>query len=273
MGYPLRFVLSPSLCKTFLESDRKCVVAGNLVSITVLGQPIIIINSSETAYAMLEKKSSIYSDRPSLIMGGELVGWVKTVVLTQYGDRFRAIRKMMHGVMGTRSALELFAPMIELETHRMMRRILEQPEHVADGIRQTAGAIILRMSHGYTPKEQDDPIVHCVDRATKQFSDATAPGAFLVDVIPARECPTRRSRALALIRVRCDSETHSGMGSWRGLPAQGRGLGRDAPGDGRHPARLGQEANGERPCISISRIAFWPPSCPPRIRASAHPLN
>lgn len=40
------------------------------------------------------------------------------------------------------------------------------------------------MSHGYQVKEQHDPIVECVDRATEQFSLATAPGAFLVDVLP-----------------------------------------------------------------------------------------
>jgi hypothetical protein len=51
---------------------------------------------------------------------------------------------------------------------------------------RTAGAIILNMSHGYQTKEHDDPVVQCVDTATDQFSAATAPGAFLVDVIHSR---------------------------------------------------------------------------------------
>lgn len=41
------------------------------------------------------------------------------------------------------------------------------------------------LTHGYEVAEGDDPIVHVVDLATEQFSDATAPGAFLVDVFPA----------------------------------------------------------------------------------------
>lgn len=40
------------------------------------------------------------------------------------------------------------------------------------------------ISHGYKVREQDDPIVDLVDRATEQFSLSTEPGAFLVDVIP-----------------------------------------------------------------------------------------
>lgn len=52
----------------------------------------------------------------------------------------------------------------------------------------TAGAIILRISHGYEVQEHDDPFVELANHATEQFSLSTAPGAFLVDVLPLREC-------------------------------------------------------------------------------------
>ena len=40
------------------------------------------------------------------------------------------------------------------------------------------------MSHGYDIREDNDPVVSVVDTATEQFSLATSPGAFLVDVFP-----------------------------------------------------------------------------------------
>ena len=49
---------------------------------------------------------------------------------------------------------------------------------------RTAGAVILRISHGYEVKEHNDPFVELADQATEQFSLATAPGGFLVDLIP-----------------------------------------------------------------------------------------
>jgi len=52
--------------------------------------------------------------------------------------------------------------------------------------KRTAGAVILRISHGYEVKEHNDPFVGLADQATEQFSLATAPGGFLVDLIPAR---------------------------------------------------------------------------------------
>jgi hypothetical protein len=50
---------------------------------------------------------------------------------------------------------------------------------------RTAGAIILRISHGYEIQETNDPFVELADKATEQFSLSTAPGAFLVDLVPA----------------------------------------------------------------------------------------
>lgn len=49
---------------------------------------------------------------------------------------------------------------------------------------RTAGAIILKLSYGYEILEDEDPLVELVDRAMKQLSEVTTPGAFIVDVFP-----------------------------------------------------------------------------------------
>ncbi|RDB15646.1 hypothetical protein Hypma_004027 [Hypsizygus marmoreus] len=157
---------------------------GDICSVTVLGQTLIILNSSKIAVEMLEKKSPIYSDRPILEMGGNLVGWKNTLVLLQYGDRFRRFRRLFHSVIGTRSTLKQFLPVEEIETHKFLKRVLAKPEDVAGHVRHTAGAIILRISHGYEVKENNDPFVQLAEEATEQFALATAPGGYLVDVLP-----------------------------------------------------------------------------------------
>jgi hypothetical protein len=108
------------------------------MSVTILGQPIILLNTAAHAQALLDKKSTTYSDRPVLFMGGEIVGWRNTLALTPYGPRFRALRRMLHALMGTRAAMDRFVPVEEQETARLLRRIVERPEHVAEGIRKCA---------------------------------------------------------------------------------------------------------------------------------------
>ncbi|KAJ7162570.1 cytochrome P450 [Mycena crocata] len=164
---------------------------GDICSVTVLGQPIIIIGSAKVAVELLDRRSAIYSDRPVCTMGGELVGWKNTLVLLPYGDRFRRFRRLFHNIIGSRAAIKQFLPVEELETRRFLRRVLAKPNDLPKHIRKTAGAIILRISHGYEVKENNDPFVQLAEQATEQFSLSTAPGGFMVDVIPAlRHVPT-----------------------------------------------------------------------------------
>lgn len=48
------------------------ITPGDLMSVTLLGQPIIIVNSQKIARDMLDKKAAIYSDRPYLEMCSNL---------------------------------------------------------------------------------------------------------------------------------------------------------------------------------------------------------
>ncbi|KAF9468823.1 cytochrome P450 [Collybia nuda] len=158
---------------------------GDITSVTLMGQPLIILNSAKAAAEMLDKKSSIYSDRPTLQMGGELIGWKNTLALLPYGDRFRRFRRLFHRCIGRHASMNQYLPSEELETRRFLRRVLIKPGDLAAHIRKTAGAIILRISHGYEVQEDNDPFVELADKATEQFSIATAPGGFMVDLIPA----------------------------------------------------------------------------------------
>ncbi|KZT12901.1 cytochrome P450 [Laetiporus sulphureus 93-53] len=77
--------------KTFSEwSDRW----GDIMSIQLLNQPIVIISSSTRAMEMLEKKSAIYSDRPTLTVAGEMIGWDHALALHHYGSRWRETRRL-----------------------------------------------------------------------------------------------------------------------------------------------------------------------------------
>lgn len=176
---------------------------GSIISLNLLGQPLIVLNSAAHAVALLDKRSTIYSDRPVLTMGGELVGWKYTLALTPYGERFREYRKFIARLVGGHAQMQPHLALAERETRRFLLRVLQDPGNVpahirkyvlsrgvmrwawrSRGRRRTAGAIILKLSHGYEVQEGEDPIVNLVDTATEQFSLATAPGAFLVDVFP-----------------------------------------------------------------------------------------
>ncbi|KAK0209261.1 cytochrome P450 [Desarmillaria ectypa] len=153
---PSRHALSERMC---WDSNPEQVLECDITSVSILGQRIVVINSAQIAMTMLDKKSSIYSDRPLVAMGGELL-------------------------FGNNATIKRFLSMVELETHRFLKRISDKPEELSAHIRKTAGAIILKISHGYMVQEENDPFVELAEMSMDQFSLSTAPGGFLVNIIP-----------------------------------------------------------------------------------------
>jgi len=111
-------------------------MSGDMVSVSVFGQQMIIVNSAKTANEMFEKKSSIYSDRPIMQMGGELVGWKNTLVLIPYGKRFQNYRKFFHQVIGTPSSMNRFLPAEEAEARKFLKSVLVNPDDLATHVRK-----------------------------------------------------------------------------------------------------------------------------------------
>ncbi|KAG1758394.1 cytochrome P450 [Suillus occidentalis] len=157
---------------------------GDITHIEVLGRHIIVLNSVKTAMEMMDNKSIVYSDRPVLPMSGELIGWKDSLPFLPYGDLFRQQRKNLHRVIGSRAAVGVYNEIEEAETHRFLQRVLAKPDRLQGHVRHTVGAIVLRISHGYEVKENDDPFIDLANRVTANGSQATEPGAFLVDILP-----------------------------------------------------------------------------------------
>ena len=97
------------------------------MSIVLLGQPMVVINSYKHAYELLEKRSAIYSDRPHMIMAGDIVGWDQILVLLRYGNQFQEYRRLMARVLGSRKSVESFVPIIEEQTGKLLSRLLREP--------------------------------------------------------------------------------------------------------------------------------------------------
>ncbi|KAG6855686.1 hypothetical protein H0H87_012075 [Tephrocybe sp. NHM501043] len=164
----------------FAEWGRKW---GGIISVKLLGRPMIIVNSAQIM-TELDKQGSIYSDRPRLEMGGELVGYSETLVLLPYGARFRSYRKYFSRHFGTPSTMERHNPVVEYETRRFLKRTLANAENLNNNLRKLAGGIIMKLTYGYEVQDGEDPFVKLIEGANDNFSAATVPGAFVVDFFP-----------------------------------------------------------------------------------------
>ena len=109
--------------------------AGDVISVSIFGRSIIILNSAQAAIDLLEKRSIIYSDRPYMAMAGDLVGWDHSLALTPYNGRFRKARRLAKGVLGP-GVVNMFDTLEERECIRLLARLLYAPEEFLAHIRQ-----------------------------------------------------------------------------------------------------------------------------------------
>jgi hypothetical protein len=109
---------------------------GDVIYIDVLGQEMIILNTSKAAVDLFDKRSVNYSDRPAFTMCGEIVGWNRSLPLLRYGPRLREFRKYLSRFIGTRASIERFTPLQEKETAKFLARVMADPGSLVDQIRK-----------------------------------------------------------------------------------------------------------------------------------------
>ncbi|KAJ6612835.1 cytochrome P450 [Mycena sp. CBHHK59/15] len=162
-------------------------VWGDISSLTIFGQTMVIVNSLSIAEDLLDVRGSNFSERPVIQMGGELVGFRNTLSLSQYGDRVRKERKLFHQLFGSQNTVQRFAPLIESEIRKFLGNLLQNQTKVEDEIQRSTGAIVLRIAYGYHILDGPgkDPYIDLFDTAAENFTNSTKPAAFLVDIIPA----------------------------------------------------------------------------------------
>lgn len=128
---------SPSLNMSIriFTAQRFC-KSGDIVSVTLLGKPLVILNSSHVADEMLDKKSSIYSDRPVFPVCGEVIGWRHVLALHQYGPRWREIRRLFSQTVGSHNSLAQLSGDLEHEAHEFVRRVMANPATLSQQVQR-----------------------------------------------------------------------------------------------------------------------------------------
>ncbi|CAE6416103.1 unnamed protein product [Rhizoctonia solani] len=141
---------------------------GDVCYVRMPGQDIIILNSYEAVTELLDRRSAIYSSRPSQVMAGQLVGWENSLGMLPYGDRMRRTRKLLYEGMSVRA----------------MSRLLKTPEQLQEHIHQTVGSSLLKLTYGYNVEGPNDHLVVLANNAMAMFSNSATPGTWMVDTFP-----------------------------------------------------------------------------------------
>ncbi|KAF8874736.1 cytochrome P450 [Infundibulicybe gibba] len=158
-------------------------IYGDIIYLNVLGQPIIILSSTKRTTDLLEKRSSIYSDRPRMPMLGELMGCDFFLSLMPYGVRWRRHRRLFHKHFNV-NVVSKYLSVHSHETRLFLYALLKSPGEFRRHTRHTFASTIMNVIYGIKVQETDDPYIEAAEASLESIAEAGTPGAFLVDFMP-----------------------------------------------------------------------------------------
>lgn len=169
----------------WLPAEKWAKQYGEIVYLHVLGQGLVFLNTPEAAFDLLDKRGSIYSDKPSLVMAGDLCGCKNMVAFTAYGEQSKRQRKIMYKAFGL-SVIPTYHPLLASETHNFLRQLVRSPESYVAHTSRYAGALTLKVVYGYEPLPKEDKFIalaeECVDIISNEI--ASGGGIWPVDIFP-----------------------------------------------------------------------------------------
>ncbi|KZV93041.1 cytochrome P450 [Exidia glandulosa HHB12029] len=168
--------------KRFAEWGTKY---GPVSSFHILGQRSIVINSFAAAGELLNKRASVYSERPLRQMLDVVMDRGSAVFnVTASDERHKVYRRILHGTLNQRSVAS-FHPMLEQESRAFVKRLANDvgPQKFEEHVRHNVISVIMRIAFGYSMQE-GDTFVAGIQNAVRLSSLGATPGRWLVDYLP-----------------------------------------------------------------------------------------
>ncbi|KAI0784390.1 cytochrome P450 [Abortiporus biennis] len=155
-----------------------------LIHLKALGTHLIIVNDRETAVDLMDRRSALYNDRPTLPMLSELMDFAWTLGFIKSNQTWKEGRKLAHQAFSLQAIKNY--QLAETEgVQDLVRRMLANPDNFDIDTRHMAGRTIIRVAYGFDVLPYDDPYIRIGENVMEGVSAATNAGSYLVDIFPA----------------------------------------------------------------------------------------
>ncbi|PQE33784.1 cytochrome P450 protein [Rutstroemia sp. NJR-2017a WRK4] len=156
---------------------------GPVYSLMIGTKVMIVLSSDQAIKDLLDKRSNIYSSRPEMYLGQVVSGGLR-VLLMEYGNTWRMMRKMVNNILNIKAA-KSYVPYQDLENKQMLCGFLEQPNLFVDHIRRYTNSLTTQMVFGFrTISIQDPKLVQLFEGFEKFCKVTSTTTAALLDLFP-----------------------------------------------------------------------------------------
>ncbi|EHK99044.1 putative O-methylsterigmatocystin oxidoreductase [Glarea lozoyensis 74030] len=141
----------------------------NILYLSFLTQPVLILNTAADAIALLDKRGALFSDRSDFHFFKDA--------------EFKKHRKIFGSSFTLAKCVGYQAGQVE-EAWKMVRRILESPGEWNGEVKAYTTAVVLRIAYGIEVKGRDDLYVKIADQISEAGGTGGSTGSTMVDLFP-----------------------------------------------------------------------------------------
>lgn len=163
---------------------------GPVMHLSMGGQPLVILSTYKAAHDLLNRRSARYSDRPRMVMAGELVTRGMHMLLRQYNDQYRLHQKMEAPLLTLRAASN-YRPLQDLESQQLLWDVLgEWDKYGEKGVdfhhhfERAMASTIYCLNYGYRLQTGYEQELMDGKRVQAEFARTGQVGAYIVDSFP-----------------------------------------------------------------------------------------
>ncbi|KAF9238522.1 cytochrome P450 [Melanogaster broomeanus] len=146
---------------------------GEILYVPLLGLDFIVLNSEKVARALLDQRSGIYSDRPS-VPTYKMFGIDFSTVTLPYGDEWKLHRKLLHYSLRSHSASK-YCDTYMRKTRDLLMNLLATPEQFERHLKTFVGSVILSVTYGHETSSTDDPLFSAVEQLMEILEKGLSP--------------------------------------------------------------------------------------------------
>ncbi|KAF8749674.1 cytochrome P450 [Rhizoctonia solani] len=164
----------------------------DIIYLKMLGHSTIVLNSSQAASDLFEKRSAKYSDRANspMVRDPTLLNWPGHPGLVGYNDLWRSHRRMLNNWLNVRAAVQ-FHESHERQARVLLGRLLnvsnrDDPfEETENEFFLAMASAIFRSAYGYQLQGINDPFFQGAKEAIEHLFSAHMYTNFWVNIFPA----------------------------------------------------------------------------------------
>ncbi|KAJ3762519.1 cytochrome P450 [Lentinula raphanica] len=197
LGNVLQLASTPQLWLLF---DKMKTQYGPIMSLSLAGQNIVVLNTKAAALELMGRRSATYSDRPASIVA-DILGRATCLPFMKYGKQWQRMRRAGHAVLNARASVQ-YLPIQVDEAIAVTRSLLtDQSSPLSEKIHRSASSMIsviygkqllqraasakesTQQVETHCPVSVTDPLQTLID-IVHPFTIAMCPGAHLVEFFP-----------------------------------------------------------------------------------------